>query len=61
MVDGSTVRKNGEGEDSSVRLVLLFLKVSCTVSGVCQICSILVTHWLVWVSLIESEGLKNNL
>ena len=37
MVDGSTVRKNGEGEDSSGRLVLLFLKVSCTVSGVCQI------------------------
>ena len=59
MVDGPTVRKNGEGEDSSRILVLLFFEVSCTASIACQTLfndRILDAHWFVWVFLIESEG-----
>ena len=61
MVDGPTVRKNGGGEDSSRKLVLSFLKVSCTASVFCQTLfndRILGTHWFVRVFLIESEGSK---
>ena len=60
MFDGPTVRKNGEGEDSSKRLVVLFLKVSYMASVVCQTLfnDRILGNKFVWVFLIESEGSK---